>query len=503
MKLISAPERLYQQAFEHSLQANIIFIVSDGRIVTANRAACKLLGYTKKELMDKNRNDIFLISEDAYKRMQRDRKVVGKAKATVSIIQKNGKSRPCEISSVIFKDNEGILNSIMSLGDLKIKLLRQKKIDALNEKRVAGDIIIAQSKSDAQQADNMDWIQSITANSYDVIWNWGIVADLISFGASYERVFGYSLPNYRISFSDWTAYFSPREKESLQKRRKSILASDKKKWSFSFPFLCPDGSPGLVMIRSNILRDFEGKATRMIEVIHDISKLKKLEGLQRSTLVKERQAIEAIVDAKEMERSDIAKELHDNINQLLVASLLYLGMARKDLKNGDIYLVHSLEYTRTAVDEIKKLTRGLTEKSEEGFELLPSISKISRDTMESSPVKIFSTLDPSLEEKLNDKFKLNIFRILQEQLNNILKHARASAIQITLSQTRKDLFLTISDNGIGFDSARKAEGIGIANINSRAALYKGQVEFITEPGKGCQLDVSFPANNMMFAVAAL
>src|ERR1700730_4186768 len=75
------PNHLHQKAFNNSLQANIIFNVADGSIIEANRAACRLLGYSKKELLTKSRKDIFNISEDSYKKMLRQRKAEGSAKA--------------------------------------------------------------------------------------------------------------------------------------------------------------------------------------------------------------------------------------------------------------------------------------------------------------------------------------------------------------------------------------------------------------------------------------
>jgi signal transduction histidine kinase len=202
----------------------------------------------------------------------------------------------------------------------------------------------------------------------------------------------------------------------------------------------------------------------------------------------------AIVEAKEMERSDIGKELHDNVNQLLGASMLYLDMARKDIKNGEAYLIHSSEYTFTAIEEIRKLTKGLTTDTIKEFGLCGAIENIARDTMEACSVKIYCKLKPSLERAMSDKFKMNAFRIVQEQLNNILKHASASDIHITMSEKKAEFVLSIADNGIGFDNAKKLNhtGIGISNIVSRAESYRGRARFITKPGKGCKLVITFP-----------
>jgi PAS domain S-box-containing protein len=490
------PDHILQQAFENSLQANIISIVASGRIIRANRAACRLLGYSKKSLLTRNREDIFRISEENYKRMLLERKVEGSAKADLSIIRKDGKLWPCEITSVIFKDTEGTKNSIISIVDRRERLSFQKKIDVENEKLVASNIIIAQSKSDSCQAENKDWIKSIGKTTYDVTWDWDIATNLISFGTSYEKVFGYKLPPAKISYEKWMSYFHPEERDVMKKKIDNIFDSDKKNWEDSFQFICPDGTLAHVIIRSNILRDNAGKAIRMIGVIHDISKMQKLEAtLDREIRINKSQITEAIVEAKEMERSDIGKELHDNVNQLLGASMLYLDMARKDVKNGEIYLLHSSEYTFTAIEEIRKLTKGLMTDTIKDFGLCTAIEHIVRDTMEAHPVKIHCTLKPSLERSMSEKFKMNAFRIVQEQLTNILKHAKASDIHITMSEMRGKFTLSIADNGIGFDNCKKSgnAGIGISNITSRAEFYRGKAKFITEPGNGCKLVITFPS----------
>ncbi|MDO6431126.1 PAS domain S-box protein [Flavitalea sp. BT771] len=487
------PDPLLQKAFENSLQANIISLVADGRIIRANRAACRLLGYSKKELLTRKRKDIFQFSEESYKLMLRQRTQEGSAKADLSIIRKGGKLWPCEITSVVFKDAKGIRNSITSIVDRRGRLSIQKKIDVANERSIASNIVIAQSKSDTTQAENNDWIRSIGKTTYDVTWDWDIAARQISFGRSYENVFGHKLPEAKVSFEEWMAFFQKEEREMMQKKIRKVFESEKKTWEDSFQFMCPDGRISNVIIRSIIIRNSDGNAIRMIGVIHDISKTQKLEEILEWELrVKKNELTEAVVEARETERSDIGKELHDNVNQILAASMLYLDMARKDIKNGEIYLIHSSEYMFTAIEEIRKLTKGLM--TDKDFRLCAEIEHIARDTMKIYPVRIRCILKPSMEKTMSSKFKLNTYRIVQEQLNNILKHAGASEIQITMSETKAGFVLSILDNGIGFDITKKKKnaGIGISNIISRAELFRGKASFITAPGNGCKLILTFP-----------
>ena len=495
----SPPDHIFQKAFENSLQPNIISLVEDGRIIRANKAACKLLGYSKKELLKRKREDIFEISEESYKTMLLKRTAEGSAKADLSIIRKDGKLWPCEITSVVFKDTVGINNAITSIVDRRERLSVQKKIDVENSRAVANNIVIALLKSDRTLAESNNWIKSIAQTTYDVTWDWDIAANLISFGKSYEKVFGYKLPKSRISYEEWMEFFLPEERDIMKKKIDNIFESEKKGWDDAFQFICPDGSLSHVKIRSNIVRDIDGVAIRMIGVIHDISKMQKLEEiLDREIRLKKKQITEAITDAKETERSDLGKELHDNINQLLGASMLYLDMARKDINKGEIYLIHSSEYTFTAIEEIRKLTKGLATDTIKEFGLCIALEQIVQDTMEVSPVKIHCQLKPSVEKAMNDKFKLNIFRILQEQLNNILKHANASDVHITMSETKKVFTLAIADNGIGFNYSKKMKspGIGISNIISRVEFFRGKVSFITAPGKGCRLTAIFPITTL-------
>jgi PAS domain S-box-containing protein len=492
----SNPDHVLQQAFECSLQANVISIVGSGRIIRANRAACRLLGYSKKELLTRNREDIFRKTEDSYKMMLLERTTEGHVKADLSIVRKDGKLWPCEITSVIFKDSKGVRNSIISIVDRRERLSLQKKIDVENERLVANNIILALSKSDSCQAENKDWIKSIGKTTYDVTWDWDVLANQISFGRSYEKVFGYKLPTTKVSYEKWMDFFQPQERELMKSKTKKIFDSDKVSWEDSFQFMCPDGTLAHIMIRSNILRDNAGKAIRLIGVIHDVSKTQRLEEtLDREIKLNHRQITGAVVEAKEMERSDIGRELHDNVNQLLVASKLYLDMARTDIKNGEIYLIHSSEYTSTAIEEIRKLTKGLMTDTIKDFGLCAAIEDIVRDTMEAYPVKIHSMLQPALERSMSAKFKMNVFRIVQEQLTNILKHARASDIHITMTEANGKFGLSIADNGIGFDNKKKSSyaGIGISNIVSRVEFYKGKAKFITKPGCGCKLVITFPA----------
>src|SRR3569833_240005 len=88
--------------------------------------------------------------------------------------------------------------------------------------------------------------------------------------------------------------------------------------------------------------------------------------------------------------------------------------------------------------------------------------------------------------------RLAIYRIVQEQLNNIIKHACATSVSVSLSQTNGDTILIVNDNGKGFDTLGKRNGIGLNNIISRAKVFNGKVKIESARGKGCLLIVNLP-----------
>jgi signal transduction histidine kinase len=180
------------------------------------------------------------------------------------------------------------------------------------------------------------------------------------------------------------------------------------------------------------------------------------------------------------------------VNQLLGASNLYIDLAKKGGKDTELFLSRSSEYTVTAIEEIRKLTRRLTTDIIDNIGLCKAIKNISRDTMETNPVNITCRLRTFEEKTVSEKLKHALFRIVQEQLNNILKHARATTVVISLSQNKTFVNLSISDNGIGFNTHKKSGGIGLQNIRSRVAGFNGMIEIISKPGNGCKLAVKLP-----------
>jgi PAS domain S-box-containing protein len=363
-------------------------------------------------------------------------------------------------------------------------LSRQKELEERLEHEIATNV-----KRAREYKQRFDLIFNSTS---DILFDIDLATNQITLSDAYEKEFGHIITENMTPVADWTTHIHKDDLEAVMQDYFRKLATDDTEWKYSYRYLRSDHSIAHVLSNAIILRNAMGKAYRIIGSIQDISKQSVSKKRPDNEIgVKEKLLAEAMEEAKETERSDIGKELHDNVNQLLGASRLYIDLARHGGKNSEIYLNRSSEYTLTAIEAIRKLTKGLTTDIVKNLGLSEAIGNVVRDTMETSPIQIICSLKSFKENSVNNKFKLNIFRIVQEQLNNILKHSKATEAIINLSQKKQSITLTILDNGVGFNKETAKKGVGLASIESRAASYNGIASFISRPGHGVALTVIY------------
>jgi PAS domain S-box-containing protein len=236
------------------------------------------------------------------------------------------------------------------------------------------------------------------------------------------------------------------------------------------------------------------------EVLHvicsfsDITEQKRLsQELVEQEVHKQKQLTQAAIDGQENERQQIGKELHDNINQHLTTTRLYLEVA-KEKATGELQeiITHSHKNLVSIINEIRQLSQSLVPPTLGDIGFIESIQDLCDSLRRVHTLKIDFYYRHFNEQKLPDNLKLMLFRITQEQINNILRHADARLIQIKLQSDAEHIMLSIVDDGKGFNLATTKKGQGFNNITNRAALFNGKAEIEAAPGKGCSLTVIIP-----------
>lgn len=256
-------------------------------------------------------------------------------------------------------------------------------------------------------------------------------------------------------------------------------------------FARTDGSRFEAEIVYSTYRDYRG-SSRFVVLIRDISLQKEMEQrLVREQKRYQRELTKQIILAQEREREAIGHELHDNVNQILTTIKLYLEMATHHPAMRDELLPKSTHHIRDCISEIRNLSHELSAPTLGTQSLIDSVKALVEMVASATGLCIRLVHDQYHTALAKDQ-RLAIYRILQEQLNNISKHAAATEVEIVLAQQEGTTHLRISDNGRGFDTGQKRNGIGLNNILSRAKVFGGEMLLDSREGRGTVLKVLLP-----------
>lgn len=201
---------------------------------------------------------------------------------------------------------------------------------------------------------------------------------------------------------------------------------------------------------------------------------------------------EAVIRAQENERSLIGLELHDNINQVLTTVKLHNEMVLDGVGEPHVILPRSINYLQSCINEIRSLSKRLSAPTLGKISLRESVKDLIESINETSKVKITYEMSGLSESVLKREVHLGVYRILQEQLHNVIKHSEASEVLVQLEHKLETISLVVADNGKGFAVKDTKNGIGLVNMQTRAESLNGTFELESHPGRGCKIKVILP-----------
>ena len=311
-----------------------------------------------------------------------------------------------------------------------------------------------------------------------------------------DDIFGLS-PDCNHTIELWISILHPDDRAMMQEYFAQEVICKKKRFDKEYKIINQKtGRERCVHGIGDLELDSNGNIVKMLGTIQDITERKNLEKELANQKLNEQKIInETTIQAQEKERKELGRELHDNVNQILATVKMYLGMLNSgDCSKDDNLLEKSYDYVNEAMKEIRKLSHTLVAPSLGDLGLKEALQILADDTNLLNGLKVDLYIDEKYNEKNIDKTKeLMLYRVVQEQLTNITKYSRAKEASITLKKTEDTLYLTIADNGVGFDTTQKSKGIGLTNMKSRIEYYSGNLNIISAPRKGCKVEISIPA----------
>ncbi len=256
-------------------------------------------------------------------------------------------------------------------------------------------------------------------------------------------------------------------------------------------------------------RDFGGEDLALLRGIADHAAhaivIARLFSEQRKIRRRMEDLSQRLVEAQEIERRYLARELHDDIGQVLTSIKLNLQAIKAQGANAESgeALEASLSAVDGAIRRVRHLSRDLRPSVLDDLGLIPALrSLIDRDARH-APFAASFVADP-LDDRLPTALESAYFRIAQEALTNAVRHAHATRVSVELRVQADDLVLIIRDNGRGFevegaiDDADAGQSLGLVSMRERAHLIGGEIEMRSEPGKGTEIRVRTPLASVGF-----
>ena len=472
-KVFTPSERHYREIFEKGSDGIFILDQATARIVDVNNKAVEITGYAKEELIDGHPGD-FSSNNVAFSRRDAEHKInealcSGDHLFEWEIRRKDGNT--CWINVNI---------SAAAIDGKQSILFFFHEIDV----RKSVEQSLLQSESNYKYL-----FENNPASIY--IWD-PFALRVIEVNNTALEMYGYSRAEF-LGMS--TMNLRPEEDMSRYYEFLKFAQSDGdlSLRAGVWRHVKKDGGIIFVDITSHKIqyRGTQAVLSMNIDVTEKVLLEKRFE---EERIKKQHEITDAVFFAEERERQEIGRELHDNVNQLLATARLYLGITKHDDPRFLQNIKEADHLVEIAINEIRNLSHAMISPMLEQSGLVNALKHLMDSIARGSDLRFEYNLDSIHEESMSDKLQLSVYRIVQEQLSNILKYAQASTVSVTLDQRGSCFSLIIKDNGIGFNREEKNNGIGLMNIHTRASLFNGFMHINTSAGQGCELVIDFTAD---------
>jgi PAS domain S-box-containing protein len=342
--------------------------------------------------------------------------------------------------------------------------------------------------------------------THDWVWSIDVEGRITFTSEAVNHILGYEVHEVLGSSS---FYFMHPEDKKLYERLFQQVVEHKRGWkNAAVRMIHKSGSVRFFESSAQPTIDAKGRLVGFTGIDRDITERKQAEEalkISRKNLLEEynqRKILsKRLIDLLERDRHYIAMELHDNIGQILTALKINLEIIDDKLKPTDTELGSLIKTARKrakqAIEDLNIIAQGLMPGILDALGLVSSLRTLLDEFREYTDLKI-DFFNRNVPKRFDQEKELAIYRIVQEALNNIIKHAKAKNIYVSLLKKGNVLFLSVEDDGVGFDQDKemkisKGKGpVGLVIMRERAMQLDGELTIESKMGKGTHLLVEIP-----------
>jgi two-component system sensor histidine kinase UhpB len=458
-----------------------------GRYVRANPAFLRLIGYAEDELMERSLHDLTHPLDKGEDRRVFDDLVTGvrdQIEYEKRYLRSDG--RVIWVRSTVAKvpDEDGETRYVVAMVE-DITVRRHAENELLHEQEALRDqrTLLAEAQKLAGLG----------------CWEWNPESGRVIWSDELYRIYGVSPGDFVPTFEAYLERVHPEDRQRVGATVAGALI-DGTGFSLRERIVRPDGEVRVLRSHGEVLRGPDGKAVKILGTCFDVSEQERAESALRDAARDLQALTRRLVEAEETERHRLAGELHDRVGQNLSALNINLdialGSTPKENVEVKMRLADSLALVDGTLQTIEGLMADLRPPLLDEYGLGAALGWYANAFSQRTGVKVVIDNPEELGADLRPEAAIALFRIAQEALNNVAKHAQAKVVRMLIEMQEGDLVLAIADDGRGFEPRERlshSKRWGMTTMQERAAAVGGRVAVESAPGRGTVIRAIVPA----------
>jgi PAS domain S-box-containing protein len=362
----------------------------------------------------------------------------------------------------------------------------------------------ARNRRLAQEASRLsqERFESVALATTEAIWDWNLETNTIWWSEGIQKLFGYRPEDVSTKVDWWLERLHPEDKDRVMRTIRRATDSSGRTWGGYYRFRRQDGSYASVLDHGYILRNADGKPARLVGGIRDITERRKAEEALKNSRRQLRALSARLQSAREEERANVAREIHDELGQMLTALKLNLDWLERKIEEREHdrslnplldRVVECGEMIESAIHTMQRIATDLRPGVLDHLGLAAALREEAHRFQKRSGVACEVHL-PTDRVGLPREAATAIFRIFQEALTNVARHAQATAVRVTLETNGQWVTLSIEDNGRGIrpDDVADSRSLGLLGMRERAAVLGGEVAVEPVTPHGSRVTLRLP-----------